>query len=305
MKCSNNLKQISLSCHNFESAHGVLPPGMMGPFTAIPNPVSGGFTYVPNDLGPFTFEAQHNGVLTWLLPYVEQENLYRAIDTTYYDVATKGQFWDIKNGNDSKWYNSSINMELARTRISIFECPSDDPYESTTGTFIAFYIGDCTFTGGYFANGPARYGEAIGRSNYTGNYGGFGVRPTSGACASWNRYKGPFGNRTAYKLNVKDGTSQTIFFGETLSGAATPGATRTFSHSWFGSGVKPTVWSIPNNADWYQYSSRHTSIVQFGYGDGSVRSVRHLSTSGPDWTEFIDSSGHIDGQTVDWTLLGQ
>ena len=70
MKCSNNLKQISLSCHNFESAHGVLPPGMMGPFTLIPNPASGGFTSVPNDLGPFTWSAQHNGVLTWLLPYV-------------------------------------------------------------------------------------------------------------------------------------------------------------------------------------------------------------------------------------------
>src|SRR5436189_3423389 len=54
-KCQNNLKQIGLALHNYESAKGTLPPGS-------------------NALG-FT-------VITQLLPYIEQEPVYKLIDFT-------------------------------------------------------------------------------------------------------------------------------------------------------------------------------------------------------------------------------
>src|SRR5688500_18971423 len=65
MSCQNNLKQIGLAAHNFESAHGHLPPGTLGPPPGMP----------PSH--PNIFSYQHLGVLAILLPYVEQENLYR------------------------------------------------------------------------------------------------------------------------------------------------------------------------------------------------------------------------------------
>src|SRR6187455_844080 len=53
MKCQNNLKQIGLALHNFHDANSVFP-------TAV---------------DPQKFSTQ-----TYLLPFVEQDNLYRTID---------------------------------------------------------------------------------------------------------------------------------------------------------------------------------------------------------------------------------
>jgi prepilin-type N-terminal cleavage/methylation domain-containing protein/prepilin-type processing-associated H-X9-DG protein len=69
LQCANNLKQIGLACHNyhdsfqsFPQAYKVLPV----PAAAAP-PGAGGY-------GP--------GAFVLLLPYLEQDNLYRAIDVT-------------------------------------------------------------------------------------------------------------------------------------------------------------------------------------------------------------------------------
>src|SRR5215217_7326400 len=50
LKCQNNLKQIALAAHSYESANAVLPSGN---------------------------EQAHVGPLVYLLPYIEQENMYR------------------------------------------------------------------------------------------------------------------------------------------------------------------------------------------------------------------------------------
>src|SRR5262245_38222475 len=61
IKCSNNLKQMGLAIHNFHDNHGKLPPARIADQFA-----------------------------TWsvlLLPYIEQENLYKTWDLTlrYYN----------------------------------------------------------------------------------------------------------------------------------------------------------------------------------------------------------------------------
>src|SRR5438874_13265355 len=61
-RCQNNLKQIGVALHNYASANGVLPPGFSGP-KAI------GYD------GP---DGTCVGVLTYLLPYMEQDAIYRA-----------------------------------------------------------------------------------------------------------------------------------------------------------------------------------------------------------------------------------
>ena len=64
-QCRNNLLQAALALHNYHAAHRVLPPGCVndtGPVRSVPD---GGY---------------HFGWLAQVLPYLDEMNLYRAID---------------------------------------------------------------------------------------------------------------------------------------------------------------------------------------------------------------------------------
>jgi prepilin-type N-terminal cleavage/methylation domain-containing protein/prepilin-type processing-associated H-X9-DG protein len=65
MKCSNNLKQIGLGAHNYESAYGMFPRSGEHLVTI------GGTVYKTQD-----FQSP----LTMILPYIEQDNVYRQFN---------------------------------------------------------------------------------------------------------------------------------------------------------------------------------------------------------------------------------
>jgi prepilin-type N-terminal cleavage/methylation domain-containing protein len=65
MTCQNNLKQIGLAIHNFHSAHGRFPRSGEHLITI------GGIVYKTQCL---------HSPLTMILPYIEQENVYRQIN---------------------------------------------------------------------------------------------------------------------------------------------------------------------------------------------------------------------------------
>ncbi len=84
-KCQNNLKQMILAVHNFESAEGKYPPGAMYPSPSA----SVSFSY-----------------LARFLPYLEQENLQRLF-------------------NYALPYNNAVNKAGASIRVNTFICPSE------------------------------------------------------------------------------------------------------------------------------------------------------------------------------------
>src|SRR5262245_2871389 len=86
MSCTNNLKQIGLGLHNYHDAYQMFPPG----FTAIAPP--GG------DVSPGW------GWSFYILPYIEQDNLYRQQTNLSQPVS---------------------DSPLLAQKIKIYMCPSD------------------------------------------------------------------------------------------------------------------------------------------------------------------------------------
>jgi prepilin-type N-terminal cleavage/methylation domain-containing protein len=276
MSCTNNLKQLSLAAQNYDSAIGRLPPGLIAQ--------QQGFS--------FTFSAPHVGALTLLLPYLEQDNVYNQLNPL------PSPNMVMPNG----WWNNPTYFAAAQTKMKIFLCPSDPQPATQVGTFITLYCDatDLVFTGGYFPN-PT--GALLGRTNYEPCAGTIGA----GSDPFWSVWAGPFGNLSSAKIGtVSDGTSNTIFFGETLGGSGGP--TRDFAMSWMGAGLMATAWGLPNPPQWYTYGSNHTGVVMFGFGDGSVRPVMKGVGSNfftNDWYVFQRAAGFQDGGVIDFSVLGQ
>jgi prepilin-type N-terminal cleavage/methylation domain-containing protein len=287
-QCLNNLKQICLATHGYHDANKRLPPGIM-------SSTPGGFTFAAPDIGPLPF----------LLPYVEQNPLYMRLNpapanTTAFAAA-------LGNG----WWANGTYYAAAQAQIPIFLCPADGSQNAAIyGTFIALYCDatDLIFTGGYWGGA----GSLFGFSNYAPNAGAIGA-PFIGQpdLYGYGAYQGPFTNRSANTLvTITDGTSQTVFFGETLGGCSTgPGCAastgnsgqRDFALSWMGAGGFATYWGVGPPGQWYTYYGNHDGITQMGFGDGSVRSV--LPQNAGTFNSWLYATGMRDGQVRNWGSL--
>jgi len=327
-KCSNNLKQIALAAHNYESAYQILPPGIVGCQQNGGTPVPG----FPN-----------HGALSFLLPYVEQEPLYKQL-IVYPggDYVTWGntvgsqsvgpcvftndpqapQYWPATNGvppGNADWVNSPDlgtklgNRSLAQAKISIFTCPSDDPYSNVSGTFSYHYVNWFSTSGQVWA--PSSAQGLAGRSNYSpcagmlGYCGAFGIAGANPFLPP-QMFIGPFYTRSKTKIaNIYDGSSNTGLFGETVGDVQQ--GTRNYALSWMGVGGMPSHYNLPSQAQWYTFSSKHTGVVQFANADGSVQRLRTLAQvptsntftttiqNDPGWRNFQRYSGIGDGENID------
>src|SRR3954470_19143797 len=79
MQCTNKMKQIGLAILNYESAKKQLPlaytPNFTGPIGKGPCPGAN----TPGNLDNY---KPHHFVLTFILPYLELQNIYDQIDIT-------------------------------------------------------------------------------------------------------------------------------------------------------------------------------------------------------------------------------
>jgi prepilin-type processing-associated H-X9-DG protein len=253
MKCQNNLKQMGLALHNYADGHdSKLPPAK------INSGSSGGGNYY----GPAGVVHNHTGFML-ILPYIEQDNLYKQYDFTYPSCNSN---WNpavtLANGGIN-----AGNTAVVGTRVKVYECPSDNepPVENEAGT-------------GPYSRQNARRGNylfaTLDGTDYNATYSTLGL-------------VGVFGTNGATKLTaIPDGTSNTIFVGESKQLH-----TSTSFGPYWGSGTHTAVHGYVNSAQFninypygncagiptlkcqyaWGFGSWHTGGANFVFGDGSVK----------------------------------
>ncbi|MBA4065454.1 MAG: prepilin-type cleavage/methylation domain-containing protein [Isosphaera sp.] len=185
-KCQNNLKQIALGMHNYESARGHFP-GLGGEATGA--------------IG----QAQAFGPLASALPYIEQANLQQLIDFSKPAVLGPQFFRGVLN---------PAHDAAAATRVPLFLCPSDGQTPEFAVTDTLGYRAAATPAGGpnfttagtnyVFNTGTARAGTFPREfAFYDSQF------PTDGVY--W------YGSRTGFR-DLRDGSSGTLMASEVRLG---------------------------------------------------------------------------------------
>lgn len=109
-ECKNKLKQIVLAAHNFHDVYDRFPPGYLGPDPTGEITATGNNSYISG--------------LTFLLPFMDQKNVYDIIDPTRLRFDEQGTL---------PWSSETTTFTAAQARLPLFVCPSTDPYSSSLG----------------------------------------------------------------------------------------------------------------------------------------------------------------------------
>jgi prepilin-type N-terminal cleavage/methylation domain-containing protein len=279
-KCANNLKQLGLATHNCNDNYGTLPP-VFGWFPSTNN--------LPQEGGAY------GSVLFHLMPFLEQQNLYKASYGPYSQDATISV------------YESTRSADVYDQPVAVFQCPSDP--SMVDGHPDGQTPGGSSYACNFFAFGQA-----------TGGYpNGVGAPPYTVTQSGWA------GNKRI-PANFPDGTSNTVLFTEKYARCEyPPGSTVGGGNMWAHTGdswwpvvesprftnrnpdcygltpgalfqVQPAPYRV--NCDWTRASTGHSGGIQTGLADGSVRTVAQ-SISYTTWWFAMTPDG---GETMpsDW-----
>ena len=192
-QCQNNLRQLGLALHNYESTHSVFPSSFVRQEDGNPPAPASSF-------GALQYRSHWTGY-HMLLPHLEQGNLYQQYD---FD-----ETW-LSSMTDASAHNA---WPLNRTPIKTLLCPSS-PHSALT-------IGDD-------GSGSSAHWMSGSPCDYSFSHGSDLIRALPGSAADscpggllhyWSQWPGHSRGMFGYSSNcrfrdISDGASQTIMLGE-------------------------------------------------------------------------------------------
>jgi prepilin-type N-terminal cleavage/methylation domain-containing protein/prepilin-type processing-associated H-X9-DG protein len=243
MSCQNNLKQIGLALHNYHDVNSKFPPAKINSGSAQ-DPTQNFYNNRPDTLAGRTWRNglpvakvySHTG-FTLLLPYIEQDNLYKQYD---FNLPSTHESWDGYNNahvpsdlaNYPNGVSGTSNEAVVGTLVKTYVCPSDQnppPVDSYS------------YSGGYWAySGPNQR-----RSNYLFNC--YKADDYTSSYSASSSSAGPFGTNGAASIQqIRDGSSNTIAVGE----ARQQQCSSAFGPRW-GAGVHTSVYGYVGGLQWH------------------------------------------------------
>lgn len=253
MSCSNNFKQLGLGLHNYQSTMGFFPPAYVNTNTTNKATLA-----MAARVGVTKTNVQHSWSI-FILPYMEQENLFKQYDLGY------------------TWY-APQNQGVRETTVKSFICPTTPRSGPGMNTKVI---------------GSATVNTAAG--DYAPNNAYSSTLETAGlvdVCV--NRNGVLLGNRVLQVGEINDGTSNTFILSEdagrpdsyaagklVAAGTQTDGGWADFdnyynTHGFSEDGVTltsggPCHTNCSNNNEPYSF---HTGGAMHAMADGSVRFVQ-------------------------------
>jgi len=267
-QCLNNLKQMALATHNLAGTNGgKLPPGI-GSFPGFQGDARGG----NNSFG---------GMMFWLLPYIEQQNLLNWCQNA------NGTGYDPEQGAGPQSQGGAPNQTP-----KVYVCPSDPSYNpSAWGGDGSYAFNGMIFQADWVSYSFLPGSISDGLSNtifFTDTYAGgtftFPNLQTSLWWWDYNSFETPTtSNGDCGALN---------FFGQAYTPLVNP------SVAYCNSNTASVVWGGAWSVCQCRAAAGHTAGVNAAMGDGSVRSVG-ASVSGATWYAACTPNG---GDTLgpDW-----
>jgi prepilin-type N-terminal cleavage/methylation domain-containing protein len=286
IQCSNQMRQLGLASHNCNDAAGCLPPAQ-GWF---PGTMPSG-------------NAGWGGVFFHLLPYLEQDNLYKSALTTGPNPMGENP------GPGQSYYSAARGVGtpsfIGAQPLKGLVCPSD--YTWTPELYTDLIYGRQWFT-----------------TSYAGNFLIFAVLPNPIQFDTVLSYQGS----SRIPVSFPDGTSSTILFAERLAvcisnsqGLAraclwdfweTPGILfGGAGHDYFPYFALPTINGNPlgpvslfqvqpkqGNCDPSRASTAHTGGMLVVLADGSVRTLSSGMSGTTWWAACTPAGGEVLGS--DW-----
>jgi prepilin-type N-terminal cleavage/methylation domain-containing protein len=282
-QCMNNLRQIGLAAHNYESAHMGIPPILTTWGTN------------PTDISAQAAQVTHTGGILHLFPFMEQNNLWTTVDrfagNTSRDAAdTLTDAWGAGLGT---WLFTGISNQQPGLRniiegvdVAGLFCPSDEKGDVTTTGWAQVVSDGGNFfglNGAYLLSGGTDYSQ----TSYVLN-GGTLLLSRSPSDAADNGLWGPFQSRRRTAIeNIQDGSSNTIMLGESLGLRQTDDSTGEVSNRrWSLAGVtlsfarpdvflfaEGNVFGSSNFSYGVMFGSNHPGTNSFVRCDGSTLSI--------------------------------